>query len=156
MVYACCLPAIKRYTRGWSMMWRQPTMPSRPTQHVALPPRMYALPLQVNIKKHVNRLMAAYTVIFTPEAQHQLLALYRYIAQRGAPLTAQRYTDAIVSTCEALASFPMRGVSRDDIRPGLRLTHHKKNTAIAFTVTGQTVTIIGVFYGGQNISTTVT
>jgi len=100
--------------------------------------------------------MSKYTVAFSPEAQQQLLDLYHYIAQRGAPLTAQRYINAIVSTCEALASFPMRGVARNDIRPGLRLTHHKKNTAIAFTVTGQTVTIIGVFYGGQNISTTVT
>ncbi|TFL14815.1 type II toxin-antitoxin system RelE/ParE family toxin [Pusillimonas caeni] len=97
--------------------------------------------------------MSTYTVVFTPEAQQQLLELYRYIAQRGAPLAAQRYTDAIVSTCEALASFPRRGVARNDIRPGLRLTHHKKNTAIAFTVTGRTVTIIGVFYGGQDIPT---
>lgn len=96
--------------------------------------------------------MAAYTVVFTPEAQHQLLALYRYIAQRGAPLTAQRYTNAIVSTCEALANFPMCGVSRDDIRPGLRLTHHKKRTVIAFTVSEQTVIILGVLYGGQDIA----
>lgn len=67
--------------------------------------------------------MAPYAVLFTPEAQQQLLDLYRYIAQHGSPLTAQRYTDAIISTCESLARFPMRGVARDDIRPGLRLTH---------------------------------
>lgn len=95
--------------------------------------------------------MAAYAVLFTPEAQQQLLDLYRYIAQHGSPLTAQRYTDAIISTCESLARFPMRGVARDDIRPGLRLTHHKKRTVIAFIVNDTTVNILGVFYGGRNV-----
>ncbi|KAA0892781.1 type II toxin-antitoxin system RelE/ParE family toxin [Pusillimonas sp. ANT_WB101] len=96
--------------------------------------------------------MSTYTVVFTPEAQQQLQALYRYIALQGAPLTAQRYTDAIVSTCERLASFPMCGVAREDIRPGLRLTHHKKRTIIAFTVNDKVVTILGILYGGQNIT----
>ncbi len=90
-------------------------------------------------------------VVFTPEAQQQLLDLYRYIAQQGAPLTAQRYTDAIVSTCESLALFPMRGVARDDIRPGVRLTHHKKRTVIAFAFNDSTVSILGIFYGGQDV-----
>lgn len=95
--------------------------------------------------------MATYAVVFTPEAQQQLLDLYRYIAQHGSPLAAQRYTDAIVSTCESLASFPMRGVARDDIRSGVRLTHHRKRTTIAFVVTDATVNILGVFYGGQDV-----
>lgn len=95
--------------------------------------------------------MAVYTVVFAPEAQQQLSEIYRYIAIRGAPLTAKRYVDSIISTCEALASFPKRGAPRDDIRPGLRLTHHKKNTSIAFTTIGDKVVILGIFYGGQDI-----
>ena len=38
-----------------------------------------------------------YTVVFTPEAEEQLIARYRYIAQAASPEIAQRYTDAIVT-----------------------------------------------------------
>jgi toxin ParE1/3/4 len=91
-------------------------------------------------------------VVFAPEASDQLEALFLYIAQRSSPATAKRYTDAIVATCEGLALFPRRGVAREDIRPGLRLTHHKGRTMIAYAVAedAQTVAIIGVFYGGQD------
>jgi plasmid stabilization system protein ParE len=43
-------------------------------------------------------------------------------------------------------------VARDDIRPGLRVTHHKGRTVIAYAVDAdaRTVSILGVFYGGQN------
>ncbi len=58
----------------------------------------------------------------------------------------------MIATCEGLALFPRRGVARDDIRPGLRLTHHKGRTVIAYAVNDDTraVSIIGVFYGGQD------
>lgn len=58
----------------------------------------------------------------------------------------------MVGTCEGLALFPLRGVPREDIRPGLRVTHHKGRTVIAYAVDpGQrTVSILGVFYGGQD------
>jgi plasmid stabilization system protein ParE len=43
-------------------------------------------------------------------------------------------------------------VSREDIRPGLRLTHHKGRTVIAYAADqgARTVSIVGVFYGGQD------
>jgi toxin ParE1/3/4 len=63
----------------------------------------------------------AHTAVFTPEAEEQLVALYRYIAEAGSPDIAERYTSAIVTYCETLETFPHRGVLRDDIRPGLRV-----------------------------------
>lgn len=66
-----------------------------------------------------------YSLVFTPEAQEQLLALYRYIAKAASPEIAARYTDAIISYCESLQEFLMRGTRRDDIRLGLRITHYK-------------------------------
>jgi toxin ParE1/3/4 len=75
-----------------------------------------------------------FTVVFTPEAEEQLAAIYRYIAARASPETAERYTNAIVSYCEAMQSFPHRGTRRDDIRAGLRITNYKKRSVIAFTV----------------------
>jgi len=61
-----------------------------------------------------------YPVVFTPEAEAQLTELHRYIAEAGSPSIAARFTDAIVTYCEGLAQFPLRGTSRDEIRPGLR------------------------------------
>jgi len=59
----------------------------------------------------------------------------------------------VVATCEGLAHFPMRGVPREDIRPGLRVTHHKGRTLIAYAVdeNSRTVSILGVLYGGQDL-----
>ncbi|MDB5777496.1 MAG: plasmid stabilization system [Herbaspirillum sp.] len=94
-----------------------------------------------------------YAVIFTPEAQEQLAALYRYIAVTASPEIAQRYTNAIVTYCEGLRDFPHRGTCRDDIRPGLHITNYKTRTVIAFAVDSDLVSIIGVFYGGQDYET---
>lgn len=58
----------------------------------------------------------------------------------------------MVGTCEGLVLFPLRGVPREDIRPGLRVTHHKGRTLIAYAVDEdtRTVLILGIFYGGQD------
>ena len=66
---------------------------------------------------------------------------------------AERYTSAVVETCERLALFPLRGAPRDDIRPGLRVTHHGGRTLIAYAVdeAARLVSVIGVFYGGQDL-----
>ena len=36
------------------------------------------------------------------------------------------------------------------MRPGLRITHYRKRTVIAFAVEDDFVTILGVFYGGRD------
>lgn len=59
------------------------------------------------------------SLFFTPEAEDQLVGLYRDIAAAVSAEVAARYTDAIVAYCEELAAFPHRGRVRDDIRPGL-------------------------------------
>lgn len=61
-----------------------------------------------------------FSVVFTPEAEEQLVSLYHYIAAAGSPEPAARYTDSIVEFCEDLAAFPHRGRARDDIRPRIR------------------------------------
>jgi toxin ParE1/3/4 len=94
-----------------------------------------------------------YTVIFAPEAQEQLAALYRYITVAASPEIAERYTNAIVTYCEGLHTFPLRGICRDDIRPGLRITNYKKRGVIAYDVDAERVSIIGVYYGGQDYET---
>ncbi|MBB1517217.1 type II toxin-antitoxin system RelE/ParE family toxin [Tessaracoccus sp. MC1679] len=96
-----------------------------------------------------------YTVRFAQEAADQLEALYRYLASSASPMVAADYVDAIVAHCEGLAVFPHRGTMRDDIRPGLRTSSYKKRAVIATYVDDETqeITILGVFYGGQDYDT---
>jgi plasmid stabilization system protein ParE len=95
----------------------------------------------------------SYRVVFSPEAEEQLAELYAFIAAAASPDIAARYTEAIVSYCESLCIFPLRGTIRDDVRPGLRITNYKKRTVIAFDVDAGQVSIIGIFYGGQDYET---
>lgn len=91
-----------------------------------------------------------YSVVFSPEALEQLESLYEYIADAASPEIAYRYTSAIVTYCEGLHTFPLRGSRRDNIRPGLRITNYKKRAVIAFAVDADVVAIVGVYYGGQD------
>ena len=93
-----------------------------------------------------------YRIVFSPEAEEQLAALYNHIADAVSPNIAAQYTESIVTYCEALHTFPFRGVMRDDVRPGLRVTNYKKRTVIVFAVDTEAglVSIIGLYYGGQD------
>lgn len=96
-----------------------------------------------------------YNVAFSPRARDQLIKLDAYIAEAASPDIAERYTDAVTDFCYSLSTFPERGTRRDDIRPGLRITNYRKRTVIAFAVdteAGQ-VSILGIFYGGQDYET---
>lgn len=91
-----------------------------------------------------------FVVRFTPEAQRQLDELETHIAVAASPSIAARYIDRIVDYCEELRTFPLRGVQRDDIRQGLRTLGYRRRVTIAFEVSEDAVTIIGIFYGGQD------
>lgn len=96
--------------------------------------------------------MKTYTVVFAPEAEDDLVELFEYIAEHGSPMNAARYTEAIVAYCETLTTFPQRGMPRDDIRPGLRITNYRRRAVIAFEVDDASarVSILGVYYGGRH------
>ena len=94
-----------------------------------------------------------YTVSFAPEAEAQLLSLYRYIAGEASPEIAERYLGAIVEHCEKLEAFALRGTPRDDIRLGLRTIPFKRRVTIAYAVTDDRVTVLGIYYGGQDFET---
>ena len=71
----------------------------------------------------------------------------------ASPEIAERYTNSIVAYCESLKDFPLRGTRRDDVRPGLRITNYKKRAVIAFAVEAEQISIIGIYYGGQDYET---
>jgi toxin ParE1/3/4 len=94
--------------------------------------------------------LKTYLVNFSPESIEQLVSLYRYLAAEADPVISNNYVNAILDYAESLKTFPLRGVARDDIREGLRITHYKGRTIIAYAVFDSTISIIGVFYGGQD------
>jgi plasmid stabilization system protein ParE len=95
-------------------------------------------------------------VSFSPESEAQLLALYRFIAARASPAIAQRYTDALVTRCEALAEMPRSGKSRGDLRRGLRVISFRRRVVIAYSVgVADAVTILALYYGGQDWETLI-
>lgn len=96
--------------------------------------------------------MKAPRLLFSPEAEQQLIALYRYIADKASPAIARRFTDAIVERCEGLTQFPLLGRARSDIRPHLRVMSYRRRAMIAYTAEPGLVTILGVFYGGQDFA----
>lgn len=96
-----------------------------------------------------------YRIVFSPEAEELLAELYIYLSDAASPDIAFEYTEAIVKYCERLHTFPIRGTTRDDVRLGLRISNYKKRVVIAFCVDEEEklVSIIGLFYGGQNYET---
>ncbi|MFE0759334.1 type II toxin-antitoxin system RelE/ParE family toxin [Inquilinus sp. NPDC058860] len=90
-------------------------------------------------------------MIFAPQAKAQLLALHQRISEAASPAVAERYTTAIVQYCRSLSTFPERGTRRDDLRPGLRLLGFRRRVTIGLTLNDRVVTILGVFYGGQDV-----
>ncbi|EAP6364784.1 type II toxin-antitoxin system RelE/ParE family toxin [Salmonella enterica] len=91
-----------------------------------------------------------YTVIFAPEAEQQIISLYRFIAERAGVPVADHYIDTLLDYLDGFSTFPERGNKRDDIRPGLRVTHFRHRTTIAFSVDENFVLIAGIYHRGQS------
>ena len=88
------------------------------------------------------------TVVFSPEARKDLLALYDWIASEASPETAMAYIGRIERFILGFETAAERGTRRDDIRPGLRTIGFERRLTIAFTV-GEQVTILRILYAGR-------
>jgi toxin ParE1/3/4 len=90
------------------------------------------------------------TVVFAPEARRDLLDLGDWIAEHAGAETALKYIGRLEAFCMGFEFASERGYRRDDIRPGLRVTGFGRRIAIALIVSDTEVTILRLFYGGQN------
>jgi plasmid stabilization system protein ParE len=79
--------------------------------------------------------------------------LYEYVAQASGAGRANALVGSIVDYCDRLAISPYRGTRRDDLRLGLRIVGFRRRVTIAFSVTKESVEILGVFYGGRRFET---
>lgn len=92
----------------------------------------------------------ALKVIFRPQAEADLLALYRYVAEASSLGIAGSYIDRIEIACMSLATFPNRGTKRDDLEPGLRTIAFERRVTIAYRVLKTRVEIVTIAYGGRD------
>ena len=93
----------------------------------------------------------SHRVVFAPEAEADLAAIFDYLAARGGASRALAVTERIVESCRGLALFPVRGTSRNDVRPGVRVIGVARRVSVGFFVQGDTVTTLRVLYGGRDV-----
>ena len=89
-------------------------------------------------------------VVFTPEARTDLFEIYDWIAAKASSKIAISYIERIEAYCLGFELASERGHRRDDISPGLRIVGFERRVTIAFAVDDDCVTILRLFYGGQN------
>lgn len=89
-------------------------------------------------------------VIFSPEAENDLIGVYDWIADAASPMIAIGYIERVEAFCLRLGIGSHRGHLRSDIRPGLRILGFERRLTIAFVVGDETVTILRVFVAGRN------
>ena len=95
----------------------------------------------------------SYLVEEKPDVFSDYLAIAEHIERwTGDRAMADRTVDAIRDFIKSLSTVPHRGTKRDDLRPGLRIVPFKKRTTIAIEIddNAEVVTILRVFYGGQD------
>jgi toxin ParE1/3/4 len=93
-----------------------------------------------------------YRIDFHPAAEQELAELYEYIANQSGATRAWNFVSGIRQHCTELATFPERGSLRDELRLGLRIIGHRRSVSIAFAVKEDAVHILGIFYGGRQVS----
>lgn len=83
----------------------------------------------------------------TPQAEADLIAITDYIAADN-PTAARRLLDRFHECFGLLAMFPQLGVSREEVRPGLRL-HPLGNYLILYRQIDTGAEIVRVVHGAR-------
>jgi toxin ParE1/3/4 len=89
-------------------------------------------------------------VILSPRAKADLVGVYEFLVRLGHPQNAIAYVDRLAAFCHRLDVASERGHRRDDISHGLRIVGFERRVTIAFTVDDERVTVLRLFYGGQD------
>jgi toxin ParE1/3/4 len=94
--------------------------------------------------------MKRYEVSFLPQAEADLFALDRYIAEETGRAVAAAHIERIEAACMELETLPRRGTQRNDIRRGLRTMGFERRATIVFQVLKAEVVIVRIFHGGRD------
>lgn len=89
-------------------------------------------------------------VEFSQAARSDLFAIYDWINQASGWETATGYIERLERYCIGFGVASERGMSHDELYPGLRVVGFERRVAIAFLVRDESVVIVRLFYGGQD------
>lgn len=108
-----------------------------------------------NLKKSMNKFESSFLkskqIVFRPEAEVDVVALYKNIADSGGSFNVSfRFTERLRDACYTLADFSERGRLHDDIMEDLRIIVLERKTVIAYFVKGNSVIINNIFHGGRD------
>ncbi|RUM26789.1 type II toxin-antitoxin system RelE/ParE family toxin [Rhizobium vallis] len=92
-----------------------------------------------------------YAVRLSAAAQRDVDALLDYLVPVAGEVIAQSYVARLQAFLKGFQIFPQRGTVRDEIRDGLRIVGFERSLSIAFIVEGETVYILRILSGGQEL-----
>jgi toxin ParE1/3/4 len=92
-------------------------------------------------------------VVFSPEAEADLEAIYDFFAEAAAPSVAISFVEKLETYCVGMALASERGHRRDDVRRGLRIVGFERRVTIALTVSAEAVNLLRIFYAGWDWET---
>ncbi|MET0544888.1 MAG: type II toxin-antitoxin system RelE/ParE family toxin [Caulobacterales bacterium] len=97
--------------------------------------------------------MRRFTVELDPAALGDLENIRDYVTGARDRAFADSFVAKILHHLEGFATAPWRGVSREDIRPSLRLSGWRRTLSIAFSVNDESgrVIILAVLYRGRDV-----
>ena len=90
-----------------------------------------------------------YSVIFSPKARRDALALMELIAEDRGPVVALNYIERLEACCMSLRTFPQRGHMDAISSPGLRTIGFERRVTIHFRISGDQVIIARLLYAGR-------
>ena len=93
------------------------------------------------------------TIIYNPEAESDLAALYEYVAAETSPAIAIGFMRRLRTWLSGFDIASERGTLRSDLRPGLRTVGFERRVTAAFMVDATQVVILRLFYAGQDWGT---
>ncbi|MFL6846134.1 MAG: type II toxin-antitoxin system RelE/ParE family toxin [Allosphingosinicella sp.] len=91
-------------------------------------------------------------LVYRRLAREDLAEIYLRRAELDGVDSAEALVSAIQERCEGLTSFSERGTPRPEIGPGVRSVPFRRKAVIAYLVRPDAVVIIGVMYGGRDLS----
>jgi toxin ParE1/3/4 len=86
--------------------------------------------------------------VYRPEAQSDLKAAYRYVAEFH-PIAAERLLQNLDEKARLLAASPLLGIASDELSPGLRrfpIEHY-----VIYKITDDGIDIVRILHGARDI-----
>lgn len=96
--------------------------------------------------------MRTYRVTLSPDAENDLASIYRHLLKVSSRTRAEDVLGQLTGACRNLRHFPLRGVKRDDLRPGVRTIGYRRWASIAFVVEADEVVILQVAWRGRDVA----